>query len=214
VFPFTSMRVEQTQVLTRPELARVLRDGRRPGLSANARRNHVIVRLACCCGLRVSEIAGLRVDDVVVGVSRPYLRLRREVTKGGKPRSVPLWWDGETLAVLTEWLWERSEQGAKEKDPFVCSVQAHRRGLRLQRAAVRRRFLTSCMVLGPARARNLTIHHGRHTFVSHALAGGRTLAEVRAAAGHANVAVTSAYLHIVVDEEEAVGQLFRYESVG
>jgi hypothetical protein len=48
-------------------------------------------------------------------------------------------------------------------------------------------------------------------FVSHALAGGRSLAEVRAAAGHANVAVTSAYVHIVVDEEEAVGELFRYE---
>jgi integrase len=42
-----------------------------------------------------------------------------------------------------------------------------------------------------AQVLTVTIHHGRHTFVSHALAGGRTLAEVRAAAGHANVAVTS-----------------------
>jgi integrase len=56
--------------------------------------------------------------------------------------------------------------------------------------------------------RTLTIHHGRHTFISHALAGGRTLAEVRAAAGHSNVAVTSVYLHIVVDEREMVGELF------
>jgi hypothetical protein len=31
--------------------------------------------------------------------------------------------------------------------------------------------------------RTLTIHHGRHTFVSRALAGGRSLADVRAAAG-------------------------------
>jgi len=36
----------------------------------------------------------------------------------------------------------------------------------------------------------LTIHHGRHTFISHALAGGRT-AEVRDAAGHSSVLVTS-----------------------
>jgi integrase len=61
-----------------------------------------------------------------------------------------------------------------------------------------------------ARARTLTIHHGRHTFISHALAGGRSLAEVRAAAGHVNVAVTSGYLHIVVDDEEVVGDLFGY----
>jgi hypothetical protein len=51
----------------------------------------------------------------------------------------------------------------------------------------------------PLAVNRLTIHHGRHTFVSHALAGGRTLAEVRDAAGHTNVSVTSAYLHIAVD---------------
>jgi integrase len=50
----------------------------------------------------------------------------------------------------------------------------------------------ACKALGAARLRTLTIHHERHTFISHALAGGRTLAEARAVAGHANVAVTSA----------------------
>ena len=44
---------------------------------------------------------------------------------------------------------------------------------------------------------------------SHALAGGRTLAEVRDAAGHANVSVTSAYLHVAVDDD-AVGDLFGF----
>jgi len=63
-------------------------------------------------------------------------------------------------------------------------------------------------VLGDERVRTLTIHHGRHTFISHALAGGRTLAEVRAAAGHASLVTTSAYLHVVVEEETHVGELF------
>jgi hypothetical protein len=48
---------------------------------------------------------------------------------------------------------------------------------------------------------NPDLHHGRHTFVSHALAGGRSLAELRAAARHSNVAVTSKYLHVVVDDK-------------
>jgi site-specific recombinase XerD len=65
-------------------------------------------------------------------------------------------------------------------------------------------------VLGKARQKTLTIHHGRHTFISHALAGGRSLAEVRAAAGHANISVTGGYLHVVVDDEEAVGNLFQF----
>lgn len=41
---------------------------------------------------------------------------------------------------------------------------------------------------------------GRHTFIGHALAGGRTLAEVRDAAGHANVTVTSGYVHVAVED--------------
>lgn len=60
---------------------------------------------------------------------------------------------------------------------------------------------------GLARLRTLTIHHGRHTFISHVLAGDRTLAEVRDAASHANVSITSAYLHIAVDDE-GIGNLF------
>ena len=64
-------------------------------------------------------------------------------------------------------------------------------------------------VLGLERLATLTIHHGRHTFLSHALAGGRTLAEVRDAAGHTNVSITSAYLHAVVDEEPVIGDLFK-----
>ena len=53
------------------------------------------------------------------------------------------------------------------------------------------------------------VHHGRHTFMSRAMAGRRTQAEVRDAAGHSNVSVTSAYLHVVVDDGGAVGELFR-----
>jgi hypothetical protein len=58
-----------------------------------------------------------------------------------------------------------------------------------------------------ARLRTLTSHHGRHTFITHALAGGRTLAEVRAAAGHSNVAIRSGYLHVVVEKDGGVGEL-------
>jgi integrase len=56
----------------------------------------------------------------------------------------------------------------------------------------------------------LTIHHGRHTFISHALAGGRSLAEVRVAAGHSNLVTTSAYLHIAVDDDATPGNLFGF----
>jgi integrase len=77
------------------------------------------------------------------------------------------------------------------------------------RHTLRKRFRTACKVLGAARLETLTIHHGRHTFISHALASGRTLAEVRDVAGHANVIITSGYLHVAVDDWPGRKNLFR-----
>jgi integrase len=58
------------------------------------------------------------------------------------------------------------------------------------------------------RLKSLTIHYGRHTFISHALAGGRTLAEVMEAAGHHNVSITSRDVHVAVEDDGTPGELF------
>jgi hypothetical protein len=82
--------LDPTRLLTRRELATVLADlAPRARRFANVQRNLVVVRLACCCGLRVSEIAALQLDDVVVDVPRPHLRLRRGTTKGGRSAACP-----------------------------------------------------------------------------------------------------------------------------
>jgi site-specific recombinase XerC len=122
---------------------------------------------------------------------------------------VPLWWDGGTLADLRAWKATRRQQGGQARDHFIASIRPGRAGTPLSRYTLRKRFRTACQVLGAERLEMLTIHHGRHSFISHALAGGRTLAEVRDAAGHANVSITSSYLHIAVDDDR-IGDLFAY----
>ena len=112
-----------------------------------------------------------------------------------------MWWDSGTLADLKRGKEERYRFGAAADDCFIGSLIAKRRGTRLSRHTLRRRFRTACKVLGRERLETLTIHHGRHTFISHALAGGRSLAEARDAAGHANVSITSAYLHVAVEDD-------------
>jgi site-specific recombinase XerC len=153
----------------------------------------------------------LRLGDVRVDVDRPHLRIRPEVGKGRRARTEPLWWDAGTLDDITAWKAQRQGQRAAEDDLFICSVLANRRGRPLSRHALRLRFQRACRrTLGPERAARVTIHHGRHTFVSHALTGGRTLAEVRDAAGHSHVGITSIYLHVAVEDDAAVGDLFRF----
>ena len=208
--PSRAYQANPTKILVRREMATVLADlHRKAERSPNTRLNLIVFRLAACCGLRVSEIAQLQMADVRTEIARPHLRIRRSSAKGGRPRVVPLWWDGRTLAELRAWRAERARQGAQPQDAFVASMREDRAGTPLSRFTLRKRFLTACKALGPDRLKTLTVHHGRHTFISHALAGGRTLAEVRDAAGHANVSITSAYLHVAVDDD-AVGDLFSY----
>ena len=109
---FTShWNVDQTRILTRRELGAVLPA---PAKSQDAQRNRIIVRLACFCGLRVSEIGKLAVGDVLLEGARPHLRPQKGNTKGKKGRRVPLWRDCGTLADLRAWKAARASQGAKD----------------------------------------------------------------------------------------------------
>lgn len=205
----TPWSVDPVKILTRRELAAVLDDLKRKSKrSPNAWMNSIIIRLACCTGLRVSEIAALQLDDVRVDSGRPHIRVRPEGAKRGRGRIIPLWWDAGTLDDLKEWKRDREGSGARSHEPFICCLKPARRGEPLIRHTIRERFRTECKVLGLERLKMLTIHHGRHTFVSHTLAGGRSLAEVKAAAGHTTLVTTSVYLHIAVDDDAEVGRLF------
>jgi integrase len=211
--------IDQTKILTRQEIVTILADLTRKGKrSANSRMNKVIFRLATCCGLRVSEICGLSLANAITGSKRPHLHLPAAIAKRHKARKVPLWWDAATLADLEAWKRERIQQGAKPGSPFICSQARGRHsqtgqetfGKRLAPRNAQARFKKVLKVLGIERVRMLSIHCGRHSFCSHALAGGRSLAEVRDAAGHANIATTSIYLHAVSDDDDAVGNLFDF----
>ena len=205
----TTWSVDQSKILTKTEIAAVLTDLKRLGKrSVNARMNLALFRLTTCCGLRATEAATLRVGDVRCTVARPYLNLRKAATKGHRARRVPLWWDAGTLQDLEAWRDERIAQGASTTDPFLCTLSKGSEGNQLDRRHIRSRFRRACKVLGPERLESLTAHDGRHSFVSHALAGGRTLAEVRDAAGHASIATTSVYTHVAVDDDGVIGELF------
>lgn len=218
-----SMRsIDRTKILQREEIAEVIAELKRKGRrSANTRQNLIIFRLATCCGLRVSEIVGLKLANVVTGTKRPYIEVPAAIAKRHKARKVPLWWDAATLADFVTWKGERLSQGAKAGSPFVCS-QAHGQaahpatgkpseaGKPLSDRNAQARFKAAIKVLGKERQADISIHCGRHSFCSHSLNGGRSLVEVRDAAGHANVSTTSIYLHAVSNDDEGLGNLFSF----
>jgi integrase len=81
--------LDAKSILTRSELAAVLAD-LKVRRSLNARGNLVVLRLACCYGLRVSETAQLCLGDVVLDSPRPHLPLRASTTNCRRARRMPL----------------------------------------------------------------------------------------------------------------------------
>lgn len=199
--------VSKQKILMMAEIQTVLADLRRKAArSVNTRQNLILFRLATCCGLRASEACGLTLDDVRVH-DRPHIRVRKAIAKKKKARIVPLTFDAGTLADLRAWKTVRQGQGAGPTDRFICSQTARTLGKPICRKNARMRFKAACRCLGRERVQEITIHHGRHSFVSHALHGGRSPVEVQRAAGHSSLAITTIYAHLVDDNDE-VGNLF------
>lgn len=204
--------VNRNRILSRDEVSRVLAylavwaDRRE-----SERLNRVIFRLSAGCGLRCLEIQGLKLQDVaatnendeLITDDGAHITIPCGITKGRsgerKSRSVPLNWDRGTLQDIAQWyLFRRYEMGAGEDDPFVCGMKKGYRGRAIgkKRISLRWRGLIR-RSLGPRRARQLGIHSGRRTFVTHALHVGRKPAAVRDAAGHSSLAVTCLYAGVL-----------------
>ena len=203
--------MDATCILSAEEVQRVLRYFAKQSPGRRAWTNLAIFRLSCCCGLRRKEIAGLNLGDVVVAGPRPCIRVSASITKGreGKRRSriVPLWWDEGTRRDLEQFIVRRKASGATASDPLICCTRPPRRGQRMALRTVDRRWSVLLVrVLGRERAKQLSIHKGRHSFITHALHVGRSLVEVQRAAGHASIEMTSRYAHLL--ERENIPDLF------
>lgn len=182
--------VDRAKVLSLAEVEVCLQQTRRRARrSMITRRSLIIFELATCCGLRVSEICGLRIGDIRLGLN-PLIRIPATLGKGKKARTVPLTWDAGTLADLTDWIARRFAAGAGEADLLLPT----RSGLAMHRASARAMF---ARIVRLCTGRKATIHDGRHTFVSLALSAGANIQAVRAAAGHASLATTSLYAHLI-----------------
>ncbi len=190
--------IDRDRTMTAAEVLLTLRElQRKAKRTKTTHRNLILFRLATCCGLRVSELTRLRLGDIRLGVS-PSIRVPATIAKGGKARTVPLLWDVETLTDITAWLAIRRAEGAGDSD-FVLLT---RTGKPLDRFGARAVYQRACRITG----RKITIHAGRHTYVSHALQYRKPVA-VRDACGHSSIATTNIYAHLLA-EDDRPGSLF------
>ena len=136
-------------------------------------------------GMRVSELAGLRIQDVSLE-SRMSVHI---LGKGRKNRSVPLW--RQTVKLLRAWLRQRGGDPDlpllpnSRGNPMTRSGIAQRLKLAVKRAALQHPSLRS-MRISP--------HMIRHTTAMHLLQSGVDLSVIAMWLGHETTQTTHQYL--------------------
>ncbi|EME68690.1 site-specific recombinase XerD [Paramagnetospirillum caucaseum] len=142
-------------------------------------------------GLRVSELVSLPLSAVARDPAVLVVR-----GKGDKERMVPL--SDPARAALAAWKDERAAIYPKSRPSrwlFPSSgVQGH-----LTRSGFARMLARTAVKAG-LDPMKVSPHVLRHSFASHLLAGGADLRSVQEMLGHADIATTEIYTHLIDDE--------------
>ena len=178
------------ETLDLPEIEALIAAAR--ATSRDRVRNTCLLELLYATGMRVSELVSLPVAAVR---GDPRVILVRG--KGGKERLVPL--SPPAREALTEWLAQRDEAEAgraKEKPPSRFLFPSRGVAGHLTRQGFFG-LLKDLAAQAGLPLERVTPHRLRHAFATHLLAGGADLRSIQAMLGHADLATTEIYTHVL-----------------
>lgn len=144
----------------------------------------VILELLYGCGLRVSELVNLKINDI--DISAKYLQC---TGKGSKERIVPV--GSKALHAIKMYL--------KERDFILQKTRKTSKNLLLNpdgKNVNRQEVYTFIHKLGGKINKSISPHTLRHTFATHLLENGADLRVVQELLGHSDVSTTQLYTHI------------------
>lgn len=145
---------------------------------------HVIMELLYSCGLRVSELVNLKINDI--DLSSKYVRC---FGKGSKERIIPI---GEMAKNIIK-------QYLPERELIIKKFNLNTKQLLISEKG---RFITRQDVYNFIHAqgkiihKNISPHTLRHSFATHLLENGADLRVVQELLGHSDVSTTQLYTHI------------------
>jgi integrase/recombinase XerC len=159
------------------------------------RRDRAILELFYASGLRLSELAGLDLEDVNLSS-----RMARVLGKGGKERIVPF--NQSTARAIRAYLGGRDalvrgappggRAGADRRSRTALFVNY--RGGRLSTRSIDR--LVRRHVAASSARMGISPHALRHSFATHLLQRGADLRAIQELLGHARLSTTERYTHV------------------
>jgi len=171
----------------KPLTERKARGRGRPVSAGICYRDQAIIETIYSCGLRVSELSGLRAEDI--DWSEQVVRVRG---KGRKERLVPI--GGPALTAIRNY-WSTLPQPPAGSSPVFLAQTQKRSPVSPRDLARRLKKYLAIAGLDPA----LTPHKLRHSYATHLLDAGADLRSVQELLGHAHLATTQVYTHLTTE---------------
>ena len=159
----------------------------RPVSETAAYRDVAILETIYSCGLRISELVGLRVADIDWREESVCVR-----GKGRKERLVPI---GRTALQAIEGYWARLPARPTAASPVFLSETRRRSPVNGGLLARRLKTYLALAGLDPG----ITPHKLRHSYATHLLDAGADLRSVQELLGHAHLETTQVYTHVTTD---------------
>lgn len=149
-------------------------------------RNRAILETLYSCGLRVSELCGLKMSDLYL--NEGFIKVEG---KGSKQRLVPI--SPRAIQELELYFSQRCQIRIKpgHEDYVFLSF---RRGTHIGRIMVFHLIKELCELTGMRKS--ISPHTFRHSFATHLLEGGANLRAIQEMLGHESIATTEIYTHL------------------
>ncbi len=154
------------------------------GDSPRALRDRAMLEVLYGCGLRVSELVGLRTSQV--NVRDGFLTVWG---KGSKERAVPV--GRVALAALRAYM--EAGRPAFDRERGSAFLFLNRFGKAMSRQGFWKRLRAYALSAGIS---EVSPHVLRHSFATHLLEGGADLRSVQMMLGHADLSTTQIYTHV------------------
>jgi site-specific recombinase XerD len=184
------------QFLTRPEVDALLA-APDPG-TWSGRRDYSFLLVAVQTGLRLSDMTGLKRNDVMLGTGAHI----RVIGKGRKERCTPL--AKSTRAVLKSWLREPPRGDGCVLFP---SVKGSRLSVHGVQYLLNKHRITASHTCPSLKRKRVTVHRLRHTMAMDLLLAGVDRAVIALWLGHESVETTQIYLESTLAmKEEALSK--------
>ena len=155
--------------------------------SARHSRDIAIIELLYATGMRITELVSL---PMAATTGNPNMLLVRG--KGRKERMVPL--TPLAQAALRDWHAAREQLPGAKSSPFLFPARGKSGHLTRQTVFLLLKSLAAKAGIDPGR---VSPHVIRHAFATHLLANGADLRAIQMLLGHADVATTEIYTHVL-----------------